>query len=62
MRQYATPGLVVLNRSTGETFSATQGDYFMYRDDEPMHGADEEPLILALTIREHSKPLQPLTS
>jgi hypothetical protein len=36
------------DRSTGDTFSASSGDYWQQPDDEPLTGEDGEPLILVL--------------
>jgi hypothetical protein len=39
---------VALDLSTGQTFSASDGDYFTLADDEPLTGEDGAPMVLAV--------------
>ncbi len=56
MRKYSGSGVVALDRDTGETFSATPGDYFMMGDDEPLTNESGEALVLAISFSGH-KPI-----
>lgn len=50
MNEYGGPGTVALDPSSGETFSATAGDYFWLSDDEALTNDDGEELILAVSF------------
>lgn len=45
---------------TGERYSATPGDYFMLRDDEPLLDSEAEPMVLVFESTQivHAEPVQ----
>lgn len=54
----AFPGSEALDLATGETFSATSGDYFQLGPDDPLTNANGDPLVLAVR---HTAFLDPAT-
>lgn len=50
-------GVVALDTETGETFSASPGDYWTIPDDEPLRGAGDTPLVLVVPFTRYRDAL-----
>jgi hypothetical protein len=48
MRQYGGQGIVALDLETGDTFSATPGDYFWLPENEALTNEAGDSLVLAI--------------